>query len=180
MSLFVVTVLLTACDSNGDDGLAAVTRATVAGSSVASRHPVLPVGFERAAGTITAADGTVCEVCLWLAETGDQRSRGLMGVTDVGTSNGTADGMAFVYPRPHTGTFWMKNTLLPLSIAFFDQSGAFLSSFDMEPCTADPCPSYPTAPEFTAAIEVPQGGLPSLAIAEGSILDLTNLPCTES
>ena len=141
---------------------------------------VRPEGFERVSATITAADGTVCEVCLWLAETGDQRSRGLMGVTDVGTSDGTAEGMAFVYPRPHTGTFWMKNTLLPLSIAFFAESGEYLSSFDMEPCTAEPCPTYPTAPDFTVAIEVPQGDLPSLAIAEGSILDLSDLPCTET
>lgn len=138
---------------------------------------VRPEGFERVAATITAADGTLCDLCLWRAETGDQRSRGLMGVTDVGTSNGTADGMAFVYPRPHTGTFWMKDTLLPLSIAFFAESGAYLSSFDMEPCTADPCPNYPTPREFKVAIEVPKGDLSSLAIASGSTLVLSDLPC---
>lgn len=140
---------------------------------------VRPEGFERVAATITAADGTVCDVCLWLAETRDQRSRGLMGVTDVGTSDGTADGMAFVYPEPHTGSFWMKNTLLPLSIGFFSESGAYLSSFDMEPCTADPCPNYPTAPEFKVAIEVPQGNLTSLSIAPGSTLALSDLPCDQ-
>lgn len=146
-------------------------------TEVPDSNLVRPEGFERVAGTITGADGTVCDVCLWLATTGDQRNRGLMGVTDVGDGDGTADGMAFVYPRPHTGSFWMKNTLLPLSIAFFAESGEYLSSFDMEPCTADPCPSYPTPAEFLVAIEVPQGNLPDLAIAEGSTLDLTDLPC---
>ncbi len=34
--------------------------------------------------------------------------------------------MAFVYPEPHRGTFWMKNTILPLSIAFFVSDGSFL------------------------------------------------------
>jgi uncharacterized membrane protein (UPF0127 family) len=195
VSLALVATILTACDVTGDDGLAtdpvrvgstaaagatATPVGSVSGSSGADSDVVRPVGFERVAATITSVDGTRCEVCLWLAETGDQRSRGLMGVTDVGDGDGTADGMAFVYPRPHTGTFWMKNTLLPLSIAFFADSGEYLSSFDMEPCTTEPCPTYPTPADFTVAIEVPQGNLPALTIGTGSMLDLTNLPCPEN
>jgi uncharacterized membrane protein (UPF0127 family) len=192
VSLVLVTTILAACDATGDDGLASdpvrvsstatesstdAPVGTVSGGSGAGSDVVRPVGFERVAATITAADGNRCEVCLWLAETGDQRSRGLMGVTEVGDSDGTADGMAFVYPQPHTGTFWMKNTLLPLSIAFFGHSGDYLSSFDMEPCAADPCPNYPTPADFTVAIEVPRGNLPALMIGAGSTLELTNLPC---
>ena len=55
------------------------TVATVATSVV---DAVVPEGFEQVAATITAADGTVCELCLWLAATGEQRSQGLMFVTD--------------------------------------------------------------------------------------------------
>jgi uncharacterized membrane protein (UPF0127 family) len=98
-----------------------------------------------------------------------------MFVTDLGGP----EAMAFRYPDPHTGTFWMKNTVLPLSIAFFAPDGGFLSSFDMEPCTVDPCPTYPTAPAFLVAVEVPQGGLPALGLTPGSRLELLDVPCDE-
>ena len=129
---------------------------------------VVPEGFEQVAATVTASDGEVCEVCLWLAETRDQRARGLMEVTDLGA----ADGMAFVYPSPHRGAFWMKNTVMPLSIAFFDAGGAYMDAFDMEPCTSDPCTSYPTPDDFVTAVEVPQGGLDALLMTAGSTLTL--------
>ncbi|TDT18610.1 hypothetical protein BDK89_4238 [Ilumatobacter fluminis] len=153
-----------------------------AGTELASTEPasttvpaesVTPEGFDRVRATVTTADGEVCELCLWMADSSRSRAQGLMGVTDLGDG----DGMAFVYGAPHTGTFWMKNTPLPLSIAFFDEQGGYLDSFDMEPCEADPCPVYPTAPQFLVAIETVQGGLDALGIAEGSRLRLTTLAC---
>jgi uncharacterized membrane protein (UPF0127 family) len=137
------------------------------------RDAVVPQGFEQAAATVTAADGTVCKLCLWLAETEGQRALGLMYVTDLGGP----DGMVFRYDSPTTAAFWMKNTLMPLSIAFFDQRGAYLDGFDMAPCTADPCPNYPTPANFTDAIEVPQGMLDELGMTPGGILAVSNLPC---
>ncbi len=134
---------------------------------------VVPAGFEQAAATVTAADGTECALCLWLAETGDQRALGLMYVTDIGGP----DGMIFRYDSPNTSAFWMKNTVMPLSIAFYDQGGAYLDEFDMAPCTADPCPTYPTPANFTDAIEVPQGMLEELGLVPGSVLAVSDLPC---
>ena len=134
---------------------------------------VTPEGFDLIAATVVTAEGEECEVCLWLAATPDQRRLGLMGVTDLGA----ADGMAFVYPEPHSGSFWMKNTLLPLSIAFFDPEGSFLEAFDMEPCTADPCVQYPTPRGFVVAVEVTAGGLGPLGIGPGSVLRTSELPC---
>jgi uncharacterized membrane protein (UPF0127 family) len=157
---------------------AQVTAAQVTAAQVtASTAPVTtatatPRGFDRVLARITSVDGEVCEVCLWLAATTEQRQRGLMGVTDLGD----ADGMAFVYEAPHTGAFWMKNTLLPLSIGFYADDG-YLGTFDMQPCTADPCPNYPTPIDFTVAIETELGGLAELGIEPGSTLDLTDLAC---
>lgn len=134
---------------------------------------VIPVGFDSVAATATAPDGSTCELCLWLADTPDQRSRGLMGVNALGP----ADGMAFRYPAPHATYFWMKNTLLALSIAFYGADGAFLDAFDMEPCVTPSCPRYPTPADFVVAVETTSGGLAALALVPGSRLELSDLPC---
>jgi uncharacterized membrane protein (UPF0127 family) len=134
---------------------------------------VVPTGFERVAALVTEPDGTVCELCLWLAESVEQRALGLMFVTDLGD----ADGMAFRYRDPHTGTFWMKNTILPLSIAFFGPDGSFLDSFDMEPCSSDTCPRYRTPRDIGIAVETARGGLADLGLVPGSTIELLDAPC---
>lgn len=134
---------------------------------------VVPEGFDRVRATVTKADGETCDVCLWVAETPEQRARGLMFVTDLGN----ADGMAFVYPAPRTGTFWMKNTVMPLSIAFFGLGGGYLGEFDMEPCTVDPCPRYRTAADFVVAVETNRGELAEVGIGPASSLELTDIAC---
>lgn len=129
---------------------------------------VVPEGFSTIAARVTASDGATCELCLWLAADDAARGRGLMQVTDLGG----LDGMAFRYDDPHTTNFTMRNTVMPLSIAFFGADGVLLGAFDMEPCAAEPCPSYPTPADFVVAVEVPQGGLPDLEIGAGSTLEL--------
>jgi uncharacterized protein len=138
---------------------------------------VVPEGFGTIAARVTASDGELCELCLWLAEDTASRGRGLMQVTDLDG----LDGMAFRYDGPHTTSFTMRNTVMPLSIAFFGADGGYLGSFDMEPCVAEPCASYPTPADFMVAIEVPQGGLSELAITAGSTLELLadGCPITE-
>jgi uncharacterized membrane protein (UPF0127 family) len=123
---------------------------------------------------VTAADGTTCDLCVWLATTAEQRRRGLMGVTGLGA----ADAMAFVYPQPHTGTFWMQNVVFPLSIAFFDPAGAHLAEFDMATCLLRDCPNYATPQDFLVAVVVPQGELTRFGIGPGSTLELLDEPCT--
>lgn len=154
------------------DGTSAPTTPP-ASQPLADDDAVVPEGFELVRARAVEPDGTVCELCLWLADDGDRRARGLMNVTDLGPG----DGMAFRYPGPHTGNFWMKNTLLPLSIAFFDPAGSYISSFDMEPCAEDPCPRYRTASDFLVAVETLQGGLDELGLVPGSTLELLDLPC---
>lgn len=134
---------------------------------------VVPVGFATVAGTVTAADGEVCEVCLWLAATPEHRSRGLMEVTDLGP----ADGMVFRYGTATATSFWMRNTPMPLSIAFFDADGRYLDAFDMEPCGVGDCPLHPTPSGFVDAVELAQGTLDRFGIGPGSVLELTDLPC---
>ncbi len=104
----------------------------------------------------------------WLvavAETAELRAQGLMNVTDLGS----LDGMLFVFPAAVTAEFWMKDTLIPLDIAFFDESGGFVDKLTMVPCEADPCPTYPAAAPYRYALEAPAGAL--AAVGEGSALD---------
>jgi uncharacterized membrane protein (UPF0127 family) len=138
-----------------------------------TRDPVLPVGFDLVAARITESDGTVCDLCLWLADSAEQRNRGLMGVTDLGPT----DGMAFRYPAPYSTRFWMKDTVLPLSIAFYGPDGAFMDSFDMDPCVTADCTRYPTPTRFLIAVETHQGGLPGIGMLPGSTLRLLDESC---
>jgi uncharacterized membrane protein (UPF0127 family) len=126
---------------------------------------------EEAAASITAEDGTVTACCLMVASTNVQRQRGLMEVTDLGGY----DGMVFVWDHDTEGAFWMYDTVTPLSIAWFDAEGAFVSSTDMEPCTSDDpdeCPMYPPEGSYRFALEVFQGDLDDLGVGPGSRLAL--------
>jgi len=66
-----------------------------------------------------------------IAATPAQEERGLMYVTKLPDN----DGMLFVLPLGHA-EFWMKNTLIPLSVAYTDKNGVILEIHDMQP--ADP------------------------------------------
>lgn len=63
-----------------------------------------------------------------IAATGAQQERGLMYVTKMPDN----DGMIFLLPKVTTATFWMKNTLIPLSVAFIDKNGVILEIHDMK------------------------------------------------
>jgi uncharacterized membrane protein (UPF0127 family) len=177
VAIAVLVTLVAACSSTDpgttEQGADPTTVPAVSSPAATTQPSITPDGFERVAATVTKADGETCDLCLWLAETSEQRTQGLMYVTDLGQ----ADGMVFVYPSPRTGTFWMKNTVLPLSIAYFDAEGTYLDAYDMSPCLTASCPRYRTAPDFLVAVETIQGGLDALGIGEGSRLELLGLPC---
>lgn len=128
------------------------------------------IGFRIEGGS---ADASAAR-CALLAESAAQQGRGLMNRTDLGGY----DGMLFKFASDTTGAFYMKDTPLPLSIAFFDASGAFVSTTDMAPCIhMDPCPTYGAARPYRWALEVPQGALPRLAVGPGTRL-VAGGPCT--
>jgi len=64
-----------------------------------------------------------------VARTEREKARGLMFRESLGQD----EGMLFVYEREEILSFWMKNTPLPLSIAFIDQQGKIVDIQDMEP-----------------------------------------------
>ena len=122
------------------------------------------IGFRIEGGS--AAQATAAR-CALLAQTDAQHAQGLMKRTDLGGY----DGMLFKFATDSDGGFWMKDTPLPLSIAFFDAKGQFVSVIDMAPCIHQPsCPSYAAARPYRWALEVPQGAIPRLGIGPGTRL----------
>ncbi|HEX2062946.1 MAG TPA: DUF192 domain-containing protein, partial [Acidimicrobiales bacterium] len=112
---------------------------------------------------------TSAERCALLAESREQLARGLMGRRDLAGY----DGMVFRFAGEHEGAFYMRNVPIPLSIAWFDAEGRFVSAADMAPCEdREGCPRYFAAAPYRYAIEVPAGGLDRLGIGPGSVLEL--------
>jgi uncharacterized protein len=68
-----------------------------------------------------------------LAQTPDERSIGLMFRKTMGTN----EGMLFAFEQPATQCFWMKNTLLPLDIAFVAADGTVINIDTMKPQTLE-------------------------------------------
>ena len=117
----------------------------------------VPDSFSR---TLIEIDGTSYNVAV--ADTPDKLSLGLMGVEELSP----LDGMLFVYGGERPISHWMKDTLIPLDIAFFDAGGEFVSKTTMVPCLDesddDPCPTYPAAGPAAFSVEVAAGGFDEL------------------
>jgi uncharacterized protein len=71
------------------------------------------------------------------------------------------------------GTFWMKDTVIPLSIAFWDDDGRIVSVLDMDPCIEDPCPTYGPDEPFVGAVEVDPGTFERHGVTLGDRVQLT-------
>jgi hypothetical protein len=153
LALLLLIVLLAAC-GGGDEGAATGTTA----------------GKPEATALITTA-GEDVELSIEVADDEAERARGLM----LRRALPDNAGMVFLYPEPTEGSFWMKNTLIPLSIAFFDDEGTILRILDMEPCREDPCPLYTPGVAFTGALEVNRGAFARLGVLEGDQIELLGI-----
>jgi uncharacterized membrane protein (UPF0127 family) len=90
-----------------------------------TRKPVQP-GQEEGRVTLTMGGK---EVTLEVASTNDKRLLGLMRRTALQPDHG----MIFIYPEPHPLRFWMKDTWIPLSIAFVKEDGTIINIDEMRP-----------------------------------------------
>jgi uncharacterized membrane protein (UPF0127 family) len=120
-------------------------------------------------GTLVVQTETgVVEFRVQIAETPEARERGLMNVRELEPDAG----MVFLFDVPTDGAFWMKDTLIPLSIAFWDPEGRIVAILDMEPCQADPCPLYSPGAQYIASVEVNQGVLDQHGVRVGDTVRL--------
>lgn len=85
-----------------------------------------------------------------VAASAEERATGLMFRPAMGAN----EGMLFVFPAPYAHCFWMRNTPLPLSIAFIADDGTIVNIADMKPQTTD---SHCAAKPVRYALEMNQG-----------------------
>jgi uncharacterized membrane protein (UPF0127 family) len=146
---------------------------TSTAAGTANRTPL--AGFGETHVTVKTPTGTL-EWCLLLAETQAQHNRGLMQVTD--PTLGGYDGMLFRFAQDTEAEFYMRNTPMPLSIAFVGADGSVVSTTDMAPCADQAgCPLYDAAAPYRTAIEVPQGNLSKLGIEQGATVSDDHRGC---
>ena len=85
--------------------------------------------------------------------------------------------MIFVYPAQGRHAMWMKNTLVPLSVAFIDKQGRILNIEEMQPQTED---AHAARGEAAYALEMNQGWFRKRGIKPGArIVGLDRLPPSE-
>jgi uncharacterized protein len=105
----------------------------------------------------------VTRLIVHVADTPSKIENGLMFIKILPEN----EGMLFVFPGKIYGGFWMKNTFIPLSIAFLDSDGKILKILDMEPCIGNKCPIYDPKLFYQYAIEVNLGWFAMNQIEEG-------------
>lgn len=98
-----------------------------------------------------------------VAADSSSRSSGLMYREKLGPN----EGMLFVFERPSAQCFWMRNTRIPLSIAFMEDNGNIVNIADMKPFDES---SHCSAKPVRFALEMDQGWFAKRGIGAGSAL----------
>jgi uncharacterized membrane protein (UPF0127 family) len=113
--------------------------------------------------TIRRADGKTITLQAEVARSDEEKQQGLMHRKSL------ADGwgMLFVFDRDQIMSFWMKNTLIPLSIAYIKSDGSILEIWDMRPLDESPIRS---SRGVRYALEAPQGWFERMGIGAGDCL----------
>jgi hypothetical protein len=98
-----------------------------------------------------------------LALTPTQQMIGMMHRRQMGAN----EGMLFVYDEPHRLCFWMRNTLIPLTIAFLADDGRIVNTADMKPLDES---SHCAAEPVRYALEMNQGWFAKRGLKPGTRL----------
>ena len=99
-----------------------------------------------------------------VASTEAQREQGLMFRDKMGAN----EGMVFVFGQPAGVCMWMKNTLIPLSVAFMDETGKIINIEEMKEQTLD---SHCATKAATYALEMNKGWFKQKNIKPGTVIE---------
>ena len=123
--------------------------------------------FEKRELAIEGSRGKVT-IMAEIAQTPGQREQGLMYRKELKDG----EGMLFIFERDQMLSFWMKNTLVPLSIAYIASDGRILEVYDMQPGNLAPVKS---SRSVRYALEVPQGWFSRAGLGPGDKLDIQSI-----
>jgi len=147
--------------------LAAATVSCVMAGCANGPGPTLP------SGTLTISRGSsVATLDVRIAETPAARETGLMRRHSLAPDGG----MAFLFAQPTTSPFWMKDTLIPLSIAFWSSDRRIVAILEMTPCRSDPCPYYYPHRTYVGAVEARGGFFADHHVQIGDAVALDRTP----
>ena len=104
------------------------------------------------------------EIMVEIADEPAEHQRGLMFRESLEPNQG----MLFVYSDERTLAFWMKNTLIPLDIAYADREGRIVDIQSMEPQTSE---THPSAAPAMYALEMNQGWFEANGIQRGALIE---------
>ena len=108
-----------------------------------------------------------------IANTPAEQEHGLMDRTSMPAGHG----MLFVFPDSQPRTFWMKNTLIPLDMLFFDAHHRVVAiQADAQPCKADPCRLYPSTAPARYVLELNAGTAAKLGLHKGDVITFSGMP----
>jgi uncharacterized membrane protein (UPF0127 family) len=103
------------------------------------------------------------------------RELGLMNRTSLAADHS----MLFIFTDEQPRAFWMKNTLIPLDILYFDKARKLVSmQLNAQPCKADPCAIYPSDGAARYVLELPAGTAGKLGLKLGEPLTVEGEPGT--
>jgi len=112
------------------------------------------------------------QVYLKVAYSKEAQAKGLMNVNSLKED----EGMIFVYDESKFLSFWMKNTLIPLSIAYLDESGKVIAIYNMSTVSKDlkdeDLPIYTSPSKAKYAIEMNKAWFSLRGIKTGSYIDI--------
>ena len=98
-----------------------------------------------------------------IADNPAERRKGLMYREELKDNHG----MLFIFEAERKLYFWMKNTIIPLDIIFFDADKSYVSDTTMTPCKKDPCRNYQSDGPAQYALEVSAGFVEKYGVGRG-------------
>ncbi|HEX7369196.1 MAG TPA: DUF192 domain-containing protein [Rhodanobacteraceae bacterium] len=108
-----------------------------------------------------------------IASTPAEEAHGLMDRTSMPADHG----MLFVFSDSAPRTFWMKNTLIPLDMLFFNAAHKLVAiQADAQPCKADPCKLYPSNAPARYVLELNAGAAAKLGLRKGDVIGFSDMP----
>jgi len=121
--------------------------------------------LETAVLSIARADSPPVEITVEIARTEEERAQGLMYRKELPDGKG----MIFIFDRDQQLSFWMKNTVIPLSIAFIASDGRIIEIRDMQPLDLN---SVKSSRSVRYALETPQGWFVRAGVQAGDVITL--------